>query len=98
MLASSDLKNEDSITKDIHRTFPKHLYFARNNSGPLQLHRILKALATKYPDVGYTQGMNQVVAFAIIMSSGNEEEAFWLLNFMANDPKYLLLQLFKVSK
>jgi len=66
------------IQRDLPRTFPNHPYFeTTNGKGQQALGRVLRALRTTYPDVGYSQGMNFVVGvFLILVSaaslSGNE--------------------------
>jgi len=65
------------------------------NSGQKKLYNVLKALAVHMPNVGYTQGMNFVLAFLLMMSAGNESDAFWVFLLMAKDPEYLFMGLFE---
>lgn len=65
-----------NIMKDMHRTFPNHVYFAKK-SGPGQnaLFRILKAYAVRDPEVGYVQGMSSIAGVLLLYMC--EEDAFW---------------------
>jgi hypothetical protein len=45
----------------------------------------LKAISLYFPGVGYTQGMNFIVAFLLIINGGNEEEAFWSFVFLGKN-------------
>jgi len=47
------------------------------------LHRVLKALAAYFPHFKYTQGMNFIVGFFLLLNGGNEEEAFWMFVALA---------------
>lgn len=47
------------------------------------------------PNVGYTQGMNFVVAFLLMMSAGSENESFWIFTLLARDPNFLFMGLFE---
>jgi len=84
----------ETIEKDIHRTYPTHKIFLRDEEsddedgieadllrdkgGEASLRRVLRAYSVIDPDVGYCQGMNFISAMFITLVS-NEEEAFWLL-------------------
>ncbi|KAL4503348.1 hypothetical protein ABPG72_000954 [Tetrahymena utriculariae] len=99
---------EHAIMKDLPRTFPNHPYFqskepggggylkiSQLNQGQMQLYNVLKALSIHMPNVGYTQGMNFVVAFLLMMSAGNENESFWIFLLLARDPSFLFMGLFE---
>ena len=73
---------EKVIKKDISRTFPELAYFDREKYGfygQFALMRVLGKFATAYPDVSYCQGMNFVVGLLLLVSGGNETEAFCML-------------------
>lgn len=40
---------------------------------------VLEAYAVKKRDVGYCQSLNFLAGFSLVMSGGNEKEAFWFL-------------------
>jgi len=77
---------EDSVLrlveKDVLRTFPGHEQLQRPKE--LQkLERVLCALACNNPHIGYTQGMNRLAAFALLVLP--EEEAFWVTDVLVNE-------------
>lgn len=39
--------------------------------------------------------MNYIAGFLLIVSGGNEEEAFWTFVYLSKDPKFQLLGLFE---
>ena len=85
------------IRKDLHRTFPYQRYFSSkkyNNIGQEQLFNVLKAISLYFPSIGYTQGMNFIVGVFLLVSGGNELEAFWMFASLARDPKFLLMGIF----
>ena len=89
---------ENDIKKDIHRTFPDEEYFSSelfNYIGQEQLFRVLKAIAIYFPNVGYCQGMNFIVAFLLMVNGGNEHEAFWFFVGLARSHDYLLMGFFE---
>jgi hypothetical protein len=43
------------IMRDLGRTFPDHPFFAKTSPGEAMLARILKAIVSSRPDVGYCQ-------------------------------------------
>lgn len=43
------------IMRDVGRTFPDHPFFAKTSPGEAMLARILKAIVSSRPDVGYCQ-------------------------------------------
>jgi hypothetical protein len=89
---------ENDIKKDIHRTFPEEAYFSSevfNYIGQEQLYRVLKAIAIYFPNVGYCQGMNFIVAFLLMINGGNENEAFWFFVGLARSHDFLLMGFFE---
>lgn len=60
---------EGEISRDVPRTFVSHPFFSdANGQGQKLLFRILTALAIRYPQVGYCQGMNFVVAVMLVVA------------------------------
>jgi len=89
---------EIDIRKDVHRTFPNEPYFSSerfNNIGQDQLFNVLKALSLYLPNVGYTHGMNFIAAFLLLVSGGNELEAFWAFVALARGNRFLIMGFFE---
>jgi len=71
-------KHEDQISKDINRTFPKHVLFRdKGGKGQNALYNVLKAYSIYDQDVGYCQGMGFITALFLMYME--EEDAFWVL-------------------
>lgn len=83
----------DQVEVDLERTFPDHPHFRKGEESPGldALRRILTAFILDSPEVGYTQSMNYIAAFMMLvveldgrtaMSAAEaavaEEDAFWL--------------------
>lgn len=69
------------INLDLNRTFPDHPFFSDQqygNIGQEKLKRALRAYAMYNKDVGYTQSINFLMGFFLMVNGGNDEEAFWL--------------------
>ncbi|PVV00904.1 hypothetical protein BB560_004698, partial [Smittium megazygosporum] len=67
------------IERDLNRSFPSHAYFYDEScNGQKKMRRILRAYANYNPNVGYCQGMNQIVGILLIVGLP-EVEAFWTL-------------------
>jgi hypothetical protein len=69
------------INLDLNRTFPDHPFFSDQqygNIGQERLKRALRAYAMYNKDVGYTQSINFLMGFFLMVNGGNDEEAFWL--------------------
>ena len=59
-------KDRGEISRDIHRTFPNSVVFNVNEGeGQTRLERVLFAYSVANPGVGYTQGMNYIVALLL---------------------------------
>ncbi len=90
--------HENQIRKDIPRTFPNEPFFASekyNHIGQEQLFNTLKALSLYFPNVGYVQGMNFIMGFLLMLSGGNELEAFWVFVALIRDHRYLMMGFFE---
>jgi len=73
------------IEKDLPRTFPYHKWLHQENAISV-VRRILRAFARHNKSVRYCQGLNYIVAFAlVIMGFDNEENIFWLLVCIIED-------------
>jgi Ca2+-binding EF-hand superfamily protein len=69
----------DQIAKDLPRTFPNHPAFV-SEEGRLALGRILKAFSLRHPQIGYTQSMNFISGYLLLLME--EELAFKLLTII----------------
>lgn len=81
-LQGDEEDNDGSIEKqikiDLMRTMPTHKDFQNLEKGKIPvLHRILRAYLLHNPEIGYCQGMNFMVGFALLYL--DEEGSFWLL-------------------
>jgi hypothetical protein len=81
----------EQVEVDLERTFPEHPFFRKGDPrcGLDTLRRILTAFIVDSPEVGYTQSMNYIAAFMMLVvkldqslaaeeSASAEEDAFWL--------------------
>lgn len=87
-----DIVEEDlnQIKKDLQRTvidFPdfQNCY----KSGKNKLFNVLRAYYALDPEVGYTQGMNFIVAM-LLMNLHDEEDSFWCLAYIMFPEKGIL--------
>ena len=71
--------NVESTKNDILKDIPRTYVVAGKAKEELQLFRILMAFAYVKPCVGYCQGMNSVAGILLIVSKGNQEESFAML-------------------
>jgi Ran GTPase-activating protein (RanGAP) involved in mRNA processing and transport len=72
------------IARDLHRTFPKHVYFTDGAGlGQVGLQKILNAFALYDEKTGYTQGMGFVAGLLLIYMG--EEDAFFTLVRLMTD-------------
>jgi hypothetical protein len=87
LLEEADLLDENDhdklrqINLDLNRTFPEHPFFSDDQYGQIgqeKLKRALRAYAMYNKDVGYTQSINFLMGFFLMVNGGNDEEAFWL--------------------
>lgn len=81
----------EQVEVDLERTFPEHSFFRKGDPrGGLDiLRRILTAFIVDSPEVGYTQSMNYIAGFMMLVVNldkplaaeelaSAEEDAFWL--------------------
>jgi len=89
---------EKTIKKDVHRSFPEESFFSADKFervGQDQLFNVLKAISIYFPNIGYTQSMNFLVGFMLLINGGNELEAFWMFITLARDQRFMLMGLFE---
>ncbi|KAL4470369.1 hypothetical protein ABPG74_011980 [Tetrahymena malaccensis] len=63
--------------------------------GQESLSKVLRAISNYFPNIGYTQGMNIVVGFLLLINGGNEEEAFWMFVSLARSENFLFMGLYE---
>jgi len=69
---------QDTIQRDINRTFPTHVFFRElDGMGQRALFNVLKAYSVYNPSVGYCQGMGFIAGLMLLHMK--EDDAFWLL-------------------
>ncbi|KOB66227.1 putative gh regulated tbc protein-1 [Operophtera brumata] len=84
--AAGDPKCMDDIRKDLHRQFPYHEMFIREEGiGQQELFHVLKAYSVLNPKVGYFQAQAPVAAFLLMHMPS--VQAFWCLVSISD--KYL---------
>lgn len=95
-LVTKQKPSHDSLTviqNDLDRTFPRHeLFKSRKGDGQNSLYRVLYAYACHDTDVGYCQGMGFLAALFLMYYT--EEDAFYCLVSLLNNPKYAMRGLF----
>jgi len=77
----------NQINLDLNRTYPWHPFFSSEkygNIGQPILKRALKAYSMYNTEVGYTQSINFVMGFFLIVNGGSDEEAFWQFTAISN--------------
>ncbi|EQC33441.1 hypothetical protein SDRG_08955 [Saprolegnia diclina VS20] len=71
LLTLAHTGQDGEIRRDIPRTFPQEPYFETTSEtvrpGHVHLANILKALALRFPSIGYCQGMNYVVGKLLLV-------------------------------
>ncbi|XP_046889401.1 carabin, partial [Hypomesus transpacificus] len=96
--SSADVTVFRQVALDLQRSFPTHRSLMGESpeaiEGQAKLFRVLIAYAKYNSKIGYTQGMSYIAA-VLLMHLG-EEEAFWALVALLEQPKYLA-QLFDFS-
>lgn len=87
-------KTSHQLDIDINRTNRSHFLFKeRYGQGQISLFCILRAYSILDPVVGYCQGMSDVTA--LMMQYLEEEEAFWLLVRLMQDPLFNMAERFQ---
>lgn len=77
----------NQINLDLNRTYPWHPFFNSEKYGVIGqnvLKKSLRAYAMYNPEVGYTQSINFVMGFFLIVNEGRDEEAFWQFIAISN--------------
>lgn len=76
----------NQINLDLNRTYPSHPFYSQHYAriGQRVLRRALRAYAMYNPEVGYTQSINFVMGFILIVNGGRDEEAFWQFIAISN--------------
>ncbi|XP_056618426.1 growth hormone-regulated TBC protein 1-A isoform X2 [Triplophysa dalaica] len=91
-----DPKLTETISTDLHRTFPDNIHFRQSSDPCLQraLYRVLLAYGHHNPAVGYCQGMNFIAGYLLIITK-DEERSFWLMDVLLDRilPDYYTLSM-----
>lgn len=76
----------NQINLDLNRTYPSHPFYSEKYGriGQHVLSKALRAYAMYNPDVGYTQSINFVIGFFLIVNGGRDQEAFWQFVAISN--------------
>ena len=74
----------DQIRKDICRSFPKEEFFREGNN-VVRFEILLKKFALFFPKVGYTQGLNFIAGYLLIVGFSDDEAFQILTNLMLNE-------------
>lgn len=94
LLQTQSIPCEDTIARDINRTYPKHHLFTANNAlGQSALANVLSAYSLHDPDVGYCQGM--AFLSAMFLSYMPEEQSFWHIVACLNHKRYDLASIYR---
>ena len=87
-------KVHESISRDVGRTFPRHVIFCQvNGIGQKSLGNILRAYSAVDQEVGYCQGMGFIVG--LLLGYLGEEESFWVLRTLMQEPPWKLAELYR---
>ena len=78
----------NQIEKDLSRTFD----FQADKR--LKFEQILKRISNYFPSMGYTQGVNFVVGYLLLLGY-SESDTFWLFVHLAQSRRYLILGLYE---
>uniref|UniRef100_A0AAY5KKB9 Rab-GAP TBC domain-containing protein n=1 Tax=Esox lucius TaxID=8010 RepID=A0AAY5KKB9_ESOLU len=89
--STADVTIFRQIALDLQRSFPTHRSLMGESpeaiEGQAKLFRVLIAYAKYNPEIGYSQGMSYIAA--VLLMNLSEEEAFWALVVLLENPKYL---------
>lgn len=92
-LIAPDGEHGEQIDLDINRAFRAHVLFReRYGKGQIALYNVLKAYSNYDREVGYTQGMCEIAAMLLMYMP--EEDAFWTLVQLLNEPEYAMRNMF----
>ena len=84
---------EQTICRDLHRTFPKHVMFQYvGGLGQRSLFNVLRAYSEFDRELGYTQGMCFVVGFLLCFMQ--EEDCFWVFSSLMKSPAFEMRSLY----
>jgi hypothetical protein len=78
------------IEKDLERTFEGPVGEGKKR----EFENVLKRIANHFPKMGYTQGINFVVSYLVVVGF-SERESFELFVHLATNQKYMLLGLYE---
>lgn len=99
--------HDERIMRDLNRTMPSLDFFRNKETGGQQLlFNVAHAYAVHDPEVGYSQGLNFLVA--VLLLHMREEQAFWVLvqlmrryrmrGIFRSESPQLAVELFKFNK
>lgn len=75
------------IDLDVNRTYREHIMFReRYNLKQRELFNVLGAYSVYNLEIGYCQGMSQIVALLLMYL--DEEDAFWALSALVSDNRF----------
>ncbi|CAD8048160.1 unnamed protein product [Paramecium primaurelia] len=69
------------VERDVKRTFPSHPFFQLESQSSQLLSQLLNLVGATFKGIGYTQGMNFILAFMLMQSGGNIEQT-WSASFL----------------
>jgi len=92
-LSSDFTEDDNTIFKDIDRTFPGHnLFKDKYSDGQKSLYKVLSAYSKYNKEVGYVQGMGFICA--VFLTYLDEESTFWQFHSLMKSSKYGLQELY----
>ncbi|KAI8050662.1 rab-GTPase-TBC domain-containing protein [Gilbertella persicaria] len=74
---------DESIQKDLFRTFPDNTHFTKDTKITMLQH-VLSAFSLYLPDIGYCQSLNFLAGFLLLFYD-TEEQVFWMLVTIVQD-------------
>lgn len=75
---SDDPAEIEAILKDVPRTLTEKYEFYTSKGGFQKLKDLLIAFVGRYPNLGYTQGLNTIAGY-LLLAIPSQEDAFWVL-------------------
>ena len=76
--------SQETIEKDLERTFPDHPYFTPGEPGVHRLRLILHALCWRHPLLGYCQSFNFMAAVLLLVTD-DDEATFFIMCHVLED-------------